>query len=336
MVSGMTADACWLSRVIRAARERDLIYFREHLREWGRLSGAVGAALLYLAAEYRLEGLFQLLWESGADVNAAYDRFVPLCGAAVSGDTRMIRLMLGAGARIDGDDSTVASPLMEAIMYGHFEAVRCLVECGADVNRYHHWCGKTPLDIALDYCQGKAVKFLRSHGALASYEMPVEASEEEQPVLRLMLNRYGRVEPFPYENYPDLGLKIWIAADRIRTKKYLVTTGMKDHTSAELIFELPFEWEFSDSDGRNRTFADLLYSFAKQATAGMPMDETQILFPAHQKRGFPNWPKDLMAVCTPLKDPEEACGEDRPVLCEVQLIRVNSGAHRKLGTNVSI
>jgi ankyrin repeat protein len=67
----------------------------------------------------------------------------PLHVAAIQGDTRMISLLLDAGAEIDARGEYGHTPLHEAVGQGHIEAVRLLLSRGADASVTNDW-GQTP------------------------------------------------------------------------------------------------------------------------------------------------------------------------------------------------
>jgi len=67
----------------------------------------------------------------------------PLHVAAIQGNTRMIALLLDAGAEIDARGQCGHTPLNEAVGQGHVEAVRLLLSRGADASIPNDW-GQTP------------------------------------------------------------------------------------------------------------------------------------------------------------------------------------------------
>jgi uncharacterized protein len=71
----------------------------------------------------------------------------PLHVAAIRGDTRMIALLLDAGAEIDARGEHGHTPLNEAVGQGHVEAVRLLLSRGADASIPNDW-GETPKESA--------------------------------------------------------------------------------------------------------------------------------------------------------------------------------------------
>ncbi|MGV3757516.1 MAG: ankyrin repeat domain-containing protein [Verrucomicrobiota bacterium] len=67
----------------------------------------------------------------------------PLHVAAIRGDTRMIALLLDAGAEIDARGEYGHTPIHEAVGQEHVEAVRLLLSRGADCSIANDW-GQTP------------------------------------------------------------------------------------------------------------------------------------------------------------------------------------------------
>ncbi len=63
------------------------------------------------------------------------DAELPLHVAAGTGDVAMVRLLVEAGAEVDGLDVDESTPLHVAALHRHAGAVRYLLERGADVNR---------------------------------------------------------------------------------------------------------------------------------------------------------------------------------------------------------
>ena len=57
-----------------------------------------------------------------------------LLKAAMSGDARRIRELLGSGAPVNAADLNRMTPVMLAARAGHAEAFRTLVESGADLH----------------------------------------------------------------------------------------------------------------------------------------------------------------------------------------------------------
>lgn len=130
-------------------------------------------ALHYAANDGKLK-LVQRLVETGANVNASnacWFRSV-LSWAANNARIQTIALLLANGARPNSLDA------MHAAAWGgsargqgkeeqYAEALKLLVEAGANLNDRRHHHGRTPLAVALDSGNAGAIEFLRSLGASA-------------------------------------------------------------------------------------------------------------------------------------------------------------------------
>ena len=144
-------------------------------------------ALMWAAAQGHAE-VVQVLIESGADLNAhsrvrpmlmytdatnggAFDQgvmenlggFSPLLFAARQGDVDIARLLINAGADIDGVAGNGTSPLVVATHSGHSELARFLLEQGADANAIG--AGYTAMHAAILRGDLDTVKALLDHGA---------------------------------------------------------------------------------------------------------------------------------------------------------------------------
>jgi ankyrin repeat protein len=103
-------------------------------------------------------GLVQRLLDSGANVNTVYGKFGPdqsrydssewpglkdlLTVASERGNLPMVRLLLANGARTDRKLDQCGcllgnSPVVRAMLKGHYDVVRLLVENGTNLNAYH-------------------------------------------------------------------------------------------------------------------------------------------------------------------------------------------------------
>jgi uncharacterized protein len=125
-------------------------------------------ALMWAAAEGQPD-MVKLLIDQGADVNARskvhnWERqvtaeprhqarpaggFTPLLYAARRGCMECARLLVRAGADVDGVDPDGVSPLLLATLNFSFDTAALLIEQGADVNRWDIW-GRAPLYAAVD------------------------------------------------------------------------------------------------------------------------------------------------------------------------------------------
>ena len=103
-------------------------------------------SVLMLAALKGYLPLVQKLIENDADVNKT--GWTPLHYAASGGHVPVIALLLENSAYIDAESPNGSTPLMMAAMYGSPEAVKHLIQAGADVTLKNQ-LGMTALDFAI-------------------------------------------------------------------------------------------------------------------------------------------------------------------------------------------
>jgi ankyrin repeat protein len=103
-------------------------------------------SVLMLSALKGYLPLVKLLVERDADVNKP--GWAPLHYAASGGHVPVIEFLLDNSAYIDTESPNGTTPLMMAAMYGSPEAVKVLIQTGADLNIKNH-LGLTALDFAV-------------------------------------------------------------------------------------------------------------------------------------------------------------------------------------------
>jgi hypothetical protein len=93
---------------------------------------------LHLGLEKGRPDLARLLIEAGTDLNLKNKMILktPLEIATHSGDLEMVKLLLSKGALPDADNDE-SPPVMRAIMNGHDEIARALIESGCDIKRVY-------------------------------------------------------------------------------------------------------------------------------------------------------------------------------------------------------
>lgn len=143
--------------------------------------GQSEAWLLVKLAADKKQGDLSLLLKSGADpnavVNVEWREFAtsPLLEAAVSGHTRVARMLLSAGADIDTSVGPGYTALYNAAFNGHYECVQLLLSAGANVN-----CMTadyfTPLYIACQEGHHEVVRALVDAGADVDHARPNEGA----------------------------------------------------------------------------------------------------------------------------------------------------------------
>ncbi len=108
---------------------------------------------LWDAIEKGRPDLLEELIGMGADVNEMCDattEMTPLHSAASLGDSKIIKLLLDAGADVEAQ-AVYSTPLMYAALSGKTNAVRMLLYAGADVNHVNSHDGQNALHMAAMY-----------------------------------------------------------------------------------------------------------------------------------------------------------------------------------------
>ena len=132
------------------------------LLEWG---ASCGAAALVSASRAGNEEVVKLLLGAGARVNATtYQNTTALLAAARMGSPATVRLLLEHGADVNAQDSDRKSPLIWASESGSTETVRILLDRGARINR-KDYLGGTALYWAARRQDNETTELLVDRGA---------------------------------------------------------------------------------------------------------------------------------------------------------------------------
>ena len=126
-----------------------------------------GKTALMRAAEYQRTEVVTLLLEKGVDVNIVglgHER-TAMMEAAGTGNCVVIKQLAEKGANINAKDVENTTPLHFACMYGHIEAVRLLIELGANPEVQAAGLGRTPLRLAETNGYVEIVQILKDAGA---------------------------------------------------------------------------------------------------------------------------------------------------------------------------
>ncbi len=145
-VNAAVGDRCWPSRASYLlldspgsesdAKETDAADAVEAKAPRGtqvEFQGGIRALTPLMAAvEAGCLDLIRLLLAAGAEVDGA-GRCAPLSIAAREGDPEVVQLLIEAGARLDARDEVGRTPLMNACVAGFLEVATLLLEAGAEV-----------------------------------------------------------------------------------------------------------------------------------------------------------------------------------------------------------
>jgi ankyrin repeat protein len=109
--------------------------------------------------------LTSILVSKGADVQAATNsRVTPLHGAAMVGDTWILKLLIDKGAKVNAADSIGGTPLQRAVSASRYDAVDYLISRKATMEA-RTTTGATPIFTAINLNNKKMLKLLISRGA---------------------------------------------------------------------------------------------------------------------------------------------------------------------------
>ena len=125
-----------------------------------------GATALHWASHWTDLETARLLLRAGATVNGAnVFGITPLSLACTNGSAAMVDLLLGAGADPNADRLTGETPLMTAARTGILEVVEALLAHGADVNAAESSRMQTALMWAVSEAHPVVARTLIAHGA---------------------------------------------------------------------------------------------------------------------------------------------------------------------------
>jgi ankyrin repeat protein len=143
-----------------------------------------GTTALYWAARGDHVSIVRLLLGAGARVKDA-DRYgiTPLALAAINGSAPVISALLDAGADATGRVGDGETVLMAAARTGRTEAAKLLLDRGADVNAREPWQGESAVMWAAGENHGEMVRLLAGRGA----QLDVRSTIPEFPKVKVDL-----------------------------------------------------------------------------------------------------------------------------------------------------
>jgi ankyrin repeat protein len=169
------------TRLSEAAMNGDLAAVRTLLQQKADVNGAQGdgSTALHWAAYRDDVDMLKLLLSAGADVKAAtrVDGITPLFMACTNGNASAIDALLKAGADAKSVKGNGTTALMTVAASGSVEAVKLLLDRGAEINAKETVHGQTALMFAAALNRVDAVKLLLARGADANVTSTVKKLE---------------------------------------------------------------------------------------------------------------------------------------------------------------
>ena len=157
------------SAIAEAAQSKDAAAVKKLLKEGADVNAAQGDGMtaLHWAALNGDAELASMLLYAGANVGAKtrIGGYTPLHLAAQIGNANVMAPLVAAGAQVAALTTTGATALMQAAHSGSADAVRILIENGADPNVKETANGQTALMFAAASDRVEVVKLLLSRGA---------------------------------------------------------------------------------------------------------------------------------------------------------------------------
>ncbi|KAM0858531.1 hypothetical protein ACQ4PT_047765 [Festuca glaucescens] len=178
--------------------------------------------LLHTAALLGYSEIVEFLLSRGADVDAISDLGTPLAVAALRGYASIVKILLQNNA--DGGtkvscDNPFDNPLVKAAEKGLTEAIKCLLEAGANPN-VHDTFGRLPIELAAEYGTREDVEILfpftspistvekwSVDGIISHVKMEIKQLEDGNFVKKRMSDLKRQAdEAFKKQDYPNASL----------------------------------------------------------------------------------------------------------------------------------
>ena len=278
-------------------------------------------SFLHLAAGEGWAEIVALLIEFGAPINQVSPPSLfstPLCNAAREGHINSVRVLLSAGAWVDGDDRTSHTPLMLASRGGHDAVVQQLLDSGAEVNRLGYVQRFFALDFAGWHGTDQTKALLRSRGGLSVTDEFDWESQSGYPIISHVSNEAGPVYPIGFERtVADQNMTLRLAYVNVKDEPLVLFTAEIHQMGVpvEYVINLPHHWPLKQTyslSGSSRSFPiDVLQRVATLAAAGEPLYEGAVLLPDAPQFADLGWPQGLCGLIVVDHDWEAASAKGR-------------------------
>lgn len=322
MSNAFISDAS--SALFHAILDSNLIAVRDTLEQCEEVVHASFPgqdSFLDFAADKGHPDIVEILIRFGANVNQVSSPplySTALCSSAREGHFDAVRVLLNAGAWVDGDDQTSHTPLMLASRSGHDKVVALLLDSGADVNRLGYVQRFFALDFAEWHGTDTTKSLLRSRGGRSVTDELDWESESGYPIIAHVSNEAGPVYPIGFErSLADRTITLRLAYIDVKDEPLVLFTAeihqMGSHV--EYVVNLPHRWplkkDYSVRGGQLSFPMDMLQRLATLAVSGNALCEGSVIVRSDPQFADLGWPEGLSALIALDHDWEAATAKGR-------------------------
>ncbi|WP_212002544.1 ankyrin repeat domain-containing protein [Chitinophaga sp. HK235] len=260
------------------------------------------ASPIHYAAKFGDAEVLNFFHTIGLDLTIEDANGINALDAASSGNNiKTAKWLLEKGGSIEGGAKAIISPLMSAVMLGHLEMVKFLIENGADVNRVHVRTGKLPLDAARSRKYDEIAALLTQHGARSYSTLPdwIENDIKGSGILSHVTLRLGEILPVdiptPIDIKPVVLKLVQTNGDKNRV---LFTFGLFDFHKPMLEFflVLPQYWNFYNKEDGNQFPVLFLSKLINHIKSGWSVKEGDCLLAEDRMFNDLKWPEGIAGL----------------------------------------
>ncbi|CAM5678789.1 Ankyrin repeat domain-containing protein OS=Lysinibacillus sphaericus OX=1421 GN=LS41612_13355 PE=4 SV=1 [Lysinibacillus sphaericus] len=141
----------------------------------------------------------------------------------------------------DGDCRGIITPLISAVIEGHIEIVKYLLDFGADINRLHRRLNQTPLELATAYGHQDIIELLKSRGGLSAQEQIDLMNERGDGILAHIDNKVGSILSTVLNKDTNDIRTALIEKDK-KFKLLFFIGAFESSPGIELMMSVPYDW----------------------------------------------------------------------------------------------
>lgn len=256
-------------------------------------------SLLHFAAFLEKRNICIYLIKSGIDINLV-DGFnhTPLKFFASHGDLECIKDFILKGAWVDGDCRGIITPLISAVIEGHREIVKYLLDCGADINRLHRRLNQTPLDLATSYGHQDIFELLKTSGGLSAQEQINLINKRGDGILAHIDNNVGSILSTVL-NKDTIDIRTALI-EKDKKFKLLFTIGVFESLPRiELMMSVPYDWPINLQLIEEKCVESfpiqLIFLLGKYRLDGNELHEGMVIEKTDTQWNHLEWPESIYA-----------------------------------------